>query len=379
MSGQEEIKRRQTELTALRDQIREYEGRIREQQRDEKTTLETLDDYDQQGTLLRRLVSKMRRQEQDLQKQIETTKGKMRTLEGELEFLKQHYAQYVRAVYKSGRTHDTELLLTSGSLNQFYVRNEYLQRFAAQRKNDARKIAAKKLEIESVQARAQVELTEERRMIAAKAAEEDRLTVQAEERRDVLQVIRKDKNMLQRELQRKTRAAKDMEGLITQLVEADRMKRERAASEALKHEAVPKPPPTGDFQARKGRLPWPVSEGTIVARFGNQRHPTLKTITQNIGIDIAVKPGTEVRSVAPGEVTYISWLPSYGNLIILDHYNGYRTIYTHLAEITVTVGQQVGEFEPIGVSGESLDGPRLHFEVWKERDKQNPEQWLTRQ
>jgi septal ring factor EnvC (AmiA/AmiB activator) len=379
MSGQEEIKRRQTELTALRDQIREYEGRIREQQRDEKTTLETLDDYDQQGTLLRRLVSKMRRQEQDLQKQIETTKGKMRTLEGELEFLKQHYAQYVRAVYKSGRTHDTELLLTSGSLNQFYVRNEYLQRFAAQRKNDARKIAAKKLEIESVQARAQVELTEERRMIAAKAAEEDRLTVQAEERRDVLQVIRKDKNMLQRELQRKTKAAKDMEGLITQLVEADRMKRERAASEALKHEAVPKPPPTGDFQARKGRLPWPVSEGTIVARFGNQRHPTLKTITQNIGIDIAVKPGTEVRSVAPGEVTYISWLPSYGNLIILDHYNGYRTIYTHLAEITVAVGQQVGEFEPIGVSGESLDGPRLHFEVWKERDKQNPEQWLTRQ
>lgn len=376
LHGQEELKRRQSELSALRDQIREFETRIKDQQRDENATLDMLDSYDQQATLLRKLISKMRRQALDLQKQIESTRGELQALEGDLAFLKQHYAAYVRAIYKAGRTRDAELLLSSASLNQFTVRNEYLQRFAAQRKSDTRRIAGKKLQIERVQARAQAELTEERRMIAAKAAEEDRLTVLAEERRSVLQRIRKDKTMLQRELTRKTRAAKEMEQLITQLIEADRIKREKEEAEARKREAAPPPAPVSEFGQRKGRLPWPVQDGTVVAHFGNQRHPTLKTITQNIGIDIAVKPGSDVRSVAAGEVATIWWLPSFGNLIIVHHYSGYRTIYSHMAEILVAEGQKVVEGEVLGVSGESIDGPRLHFEIWKDREKLNPEQWL---
>jgi murein DD-endopeptidase MepM/ murein hydrolase activator NlpD len=92
-----------------------------------------------------------------------------------------------------------------------------------------------------------------------------------------------------------------------------------------------------------------------------------------------VDAGSTVVAVAQGEVARIWWLPSYGNLIILNHYNGYRTIYTHLAEIFVTNGQKLVEGDRIGVSGESLDGPRLHFEIWKEREKQNPERWLVKQ
>jgi murein hydrolase activator len=378
LNGQEDLRHRQEELQNLRDQIRQFEEKIKAQARDESSTLEILDNYDRQGTLLRVLISRLHVQESDLQKRIEATRSTQRKLEAELEFLKQHYAAYIRSVYKAGRIHDAELLLTSASLNQFYLRSEYLQRFAAQRRSDARRIQTKRRELERLQARAQVELTEERRMIAAKAAEEDRMTVLADERRDVLGRIRKDKSMLQRELTRKTQAARDLEGLIARLIEADRVKREREAEEARKHEVAPPPPPSSDFHMRRGSLPWPVAEGTIVAHFGSQRHPTLKTITQNIGVDIAVKPGTEVHAVAAGEVSYITWLPSYGNLLILNHYGGYRTVYTHLAEIQVAEGQKVGEGENLGVSGESLDGPRLHFEIWKDQDKQDPEYWLAK-
>jgi murein DD-endopeptidase MepM/ murein hydrolase activator NlpD len=120
-----------------------------------------------------------------------------------------------------------------------------------------------------------------------------------------------------------------------------------------------------------------VSEGRIVARFGNQRHPTLKTVSQNTGIDIAVRSGSPVMSVARGEVATIWWLPSFGNLVILNHSGGYRTVYSHLAEIHVAEGQEVAEGEVIGESGESVDGPRLHFEIWKGKEKQNPEAWLS--
>ncbi|MEK9138510.1 MAG: M23 family metallopeptidase, partial [Bacteroidota bacterium] len=168
--------------------------------------------------------------------------------------------------------------------------------------------------------------------------------------------------------------------MIADLIEQERIKREREAAEQRRTGKLPQPPAiAGNFEMKRGKLRWPVSEGSVVAHFGNQRHPTLKTITQNTGIDIAVKAGTPVTAVAEGEVATIWWLPSYGNIIIIDHYNGYRTVYSHLAEIRVTQGQKVKEGDGIGTSGEALDGQRLHFELWKDRDKQNPELWLSPQ
>ena len=370
----DEIKKRQAELQGIRDQIREYEQRIAEQQRTEAATLDLLDSYDKKATLLRRLISTLHREEEDLQKVIATTRAALDRLETQLAFLKDHYARYVVSVYKGGPVRDIELLLTSRSINQFSVRNEYLKRFTAQRKADAEKIERKQAEVEEVQSRAQQELTEERRLIAEKGAEEDRLAMLAEDRRGVLDQIRRDRRMLQREMQRKTKAAKDLENIIASLIEQERIRSER---ERMRPPVTPEAPGTG-FSARRGKLRWPVTEGTLVARFGPQRNPTLRTVTHNNGIDISVKAGSPVVAVAEGEVSRIWWLPSYGNLVILSHANGFRTIYTHLADIRVVEGERVGEGQMIGESGESLEGPRLHFEIWREKEKQNPEEWLSR-
>lgn len=370
----DEIKKRQAELETLRDQIRTYEERIARQTKTESTTLELLDSYDKKGTLLRRLLSQLRRDEVELQKTIGTTRRELESLGTELQFLREQYARYVVSVYAGGPERDIELLLASRSLNQASIRNEYLKRFTAQRKADVGRILAKRREIEEVEARAQQELTEERRLIALKGAEEERLASLAEDRRTLLNRIRRDKSQLQREIERKNSAARDLEDMITRLIESERAREERALGEAKTPPAIP--PGTG-FDGRKGRLRWPVSEGRIVARFGNQRHPTLKTVTQNTGIDIAVRSGSPVMAVARGEVATIWWLPSFGNLVILNHYGGYRTVYSHLAEIHVAEGQEVADGEVIGESGESVDGPRLHFEIWKGKEKQNPETWLS--
>jgi septal ring factor EnvC (AmiA/AmiB activator) len=374
----DEIKKRQAELQKLRDQIQEFEQKIKAQQQSEKATLELLDSYDRKATLLRRLLAKLRGEEKNIQKQIDATRKGITALEEQLAFLKQQYAQFVVNEYKRGQLHDLELLLTSASVNQFYVRAEYLRRFTEQRQKDAARIVEKRTEIELRQVRLQQQLGEERRLIAEKGAEEDRLVTLAAERKEVLGQIRRSKQTFQREIERKIRAARELENIIADLIEADRLSRERLKDD-IAAGRLPQPPPTvGTFEARKGKIRWPVPEGAIVARFGNVTHPTLRTITQNTGIDIAVNPGTPVTSVAGGEVRVISWLPSYGNLVIVDHYNGYRTVYTHLSEINVTEGQKVEEGGLLGMSGESLDGPRLHFELWKDREKQNPEHWLSR-
>ena len=82
-------------------------------------------------------------------------------------------------------------------------------------------------------------------------------------------------------------------------------------------------------------------------------------------------------AVADGEVSTIWWLPSFGNLVIMNHQNGYRTVYAHLSEIAVNEGDRIRQGEQIGKSGEALAGPLLHFEIWKDREKQDPLQWLA--
>jgi murein DD-endopeptidase MepM/ murein hydrolase activator NlpD len=129
---------------------------------------------------------------------------------------------------------------------------------------------------------------------------------------------------------------------------------------------------------RKGKLIWPVTGGKVVAEFGNQVHPVMKTITTNTGIDIATQENSPIRCVADGEVALIHWLPSYGNLIIINHGHGYRTVYAHLDEINVIAGQKIREGEVMAKSSGSISGDLLHFEIWQEKEKQNPREWLAR-
>jgi murein DD-endopeptidase MepM/ murein hydrolase activator NlpD len=176
------------------------------------------------------------------------------------------------------------------------------------------------------------------------------------------------------------RAAKELEKFISDLIEQDRIRREHeVTTPSDKTVTVPPTLPGTTFELQRGKLRWPVAvRAKIASRFGNQIHPQLKTVTQNTGVDISVPNGTDVLSVAGGEIALISWLPSYGNLVIINHGNGYRTVYTHLAEIVVTTGEKVIEGQSIGTSGDSLSGPMLHFELWHEREKQDPEHWLIR-
>jgi len=376
---QDEIRKRQDELQAIRDQIKDLEAKIGEQVKNERETLDLLDSYEKKGTLLRRLITRLQNDEQTLTRRIENTRKGMEKLEDQLSFLKNHYAAYVVSIYKRGRTRDLELLLSSHSINQMYVRNQYLRRFTNQRRRDAQSITAKRKQVEDTQAQLHIQLSEEQRLLAEKNAEDERLASLAADRRDALGKIRKDKRFAQREIERQMRAAKELEGLIAELIEADRIRREHEA-EAARKARVPVPVPTGgSLDAMKGKLRWPVSEGSIVARFGNQTHPTLRTITQNTGIDIAVRVGSPVVAVADGLISKILWLPSYGNLVILSHNGGFYTVYTHLGDISGAEGDKVKEGEVIGHTGEALNGPRLHFELWKGKEKQNPEQWLGRQ
>ena len=84
--------------------------------------------------------------------------------------------------------------------------------------------------------------------------------------------------------------------------------------------------------------------------------------------------------MAPGAVAYRGWLKGYGNLLVLDHGDGYYTLYAHASQILVDEGDQVKGGELIGRVGEtgSVEGPRLHFEVRYQSRAEDPQLWLRR-
>lgn len=388
-----EITKKQRELQKLRADIQAYERKILESEKRERSTLERLDDLEQQSTLIRELLRSLRDEEKHITSDIRSARGSIAKLEDQLQFLKSHYAAYVRSVYKNGRVYDLDLLFSSRSINQMYIRVEYLKRFSNQRAEDLRKILQKKAELERENDQLQENLESEQKLISEKTKEERSLKQKMTQRQQVLSRVRKDKKMYRQELARKTDAIRQVEKLIADLIERERQRKEelrkqRAAAAAKQRErerlanAVPPPSdewePLGTFEQRRGKLQWPVSSGVIASRFGNQTHPILRTVTQNSGIDISIEVGSRVVAVAEGEVSILSFIPGYGNVLIVNHYNGYRTVYAHLSDIHVVESQKIQEGEVIGRSGDSITGPILHFEIWKEKEKMDPEQWLLR-
>lgn len=147
-------------------------------------------------------------------------------------------------------------------------------------------------------------------------------------------------------------------------------------------DAIASMPPTpeglGGFGARKSRLPMPV-RGRIEATFG--RHVDAKTgvISYRKGIDIRAAAGTVVRAPHPAAVGFAGWFHGFGKLIVLDHGEGYYSLYGHLDDLAVERGERVGAGDPIGTVGEtgSLKGAFLYFEVRSGQKALDPLEWLA--
>ena len=123
----------------------------------------------------------------------------------------------------------------------------------------------------------------------------------------------------------------------------------------------------------KGKLIWPV-DGKIVKGFGPQWNSKLNTTLHNPGVDITANPTASVRSVFDGLVTTITFISGYGTTVIVDHNDGYFTVFTHLDNLLVTKNMLVKEGQKIGFI--SKESQVVHFEIWGNNQTLNPKEWL---
>lgn len=125
----------------------------------------------------------------------------------------------------------------------------------------------------------------------------------------------------------------------------------------------------------------PVADGYVSSPFGNRIDPFTGREAFHPGLDIGVAPGTPVRAVAPGIVTYAGVRDGYGEVVEIDHGDGYMTRYAHNSRLLAHVGEYVHAGEAISVAGSTgrSTGTHVHFEVWHNGRLANPIAYVRRQ
>ena len=369
-----ELKAQNSAIQSLKDEIEATKKRIQSENKKEKSSVRKVSNLSEEIALLQKLLKELAREEKLLVADITRLERKINESENNLESLRKLYAKRLATMYKKGQLSNLEKVLSSTSWRQAIYRSKYLK-IISKIDQDAHD-TIRSLLIEIGKQKLSLESALRKKRYLKKEREKTLSQVRSKKKKEQRELsrIRKSQKELKNYLSEKQAGMKQLEVIIKKIREdiarLDREERIRRQQMALQSKEFPK---------LKGQLAWP-AEGRVSAKFGRQWNPKLKTTTENPGIDIKGKPGSEVKTVLGGVVTTITFIRGYGTTIIIDHGSGFYTVYSHVSNVETNVDSQVNSGDVIAYMGDSgsINGSQLHFEIWGEGKKLNPENWLRK-
>lgn len=319
-----------------------------------------------------RLRNLQRRQRQ-IDDQLEVTRANLERSVQSLARAKRRLAKRLRESYKYGPARELEVLFSTRSFAQLLARWDFLTMVAQQDRILLESVRAERDRVESDKSLLETNLSQVERTAKLTDREQASLTQLRQKRAGDVKSIQTQRQAYEAAAAELERTARRIQALLARL---ERQRREEATR--AREQGRDPQPYSGDFAKGQGSLDWPV-RGEVVGQFGISTHPRFGTQIHNDGIDIAAPVGTAVRAVAKGRVDFASDdYEGVGGMVVLNHGDGYYTLYSHLSQVSVRNAQEVASGEVIGRVGEegSLKGPVLHFEVRKGSAAQNPGSWL---
>lgn len=356
-----EARSKQEELEALRAKIQQVQRALAQDvgKRDALTAelRNTERELGRAANALREVNIDLQFKQENLQK----LEGEQRARRAALAAERTALSGQVRAAYIAGREEKMKMLLNQqdpAALGRVLVYYDFLNK-------------ARTARIERVNAQI-VRLIELKKQIATEVASLDKTRAERSRLLDSLEQARDQRAGLLAQLETRIR---DRNSELRRL-QAD----ERALSElvqSLLDVFADLPPDVANhqsFDTLRGKLPWP-SAGNVVAHFGDTRADGRMRWQ---GMMIAAKPGTPVRAISHGRVAYADWLPHYGLLLVLEHGDGYLTLYGHNQALYKEVGDWVEPGEIIAAVGDTggQEKSALYFEIRHGKRIEDPKRWL---
>jgi septal ring factor EnvC (AmiA/AmiB activator) len=347
------------EIKRQQDVIRSLNAQAADARRDHEEIAEEIEATQRlMGGMVRKeslLIAESRRLEEELARRVDTFEGRRLAL-----------ARSLRRMYVRGQRNDLEMLLTAGSFSDL-MSSVKLERTLV--RLNAGLVERTRDEGQSV--------VRERRELDAALTEIHQTREETSQQTTRLQGLQAEQVASLRELDDRRR------GVNNRLLELSLNEQKlNNVLDDLEDRRRQEPPPVITGQSEPlaqlaGRLEWPV-RGDVVRAFGRSVHPRFKTVTLNNGINISAAVGASVAAVGTGTVEFSDNLPGFGRCVILDHGEGYYTLYAYLNGVFVARGAQVSQGQVIAEVGGPGGGdpPQLYFEVRHGRTPLDPADWL---
>lgn len=344
----------------IQKEMETHKEKLEQAKRRERSVLEDLDSMSRRLSEIAADLKKQQRRVRQTEAELSKVEKEMAVTRGELEKKKKWLKMRLKAMQRYGQSGDILFLLTAtDDMAGLMRRWKYLEKISLRERkaieeygDNLRKLDEKDKQMQAL--RADLKRGEEKIRLA-----EASLAEKKKERETLLASVRKEKSThekLYRELQESAK----------RLLEVIRKLEEKETYEGK------------GFPALKGSLAWPVG-GRVAIPYGSQKDPKFNTPVFRNGIYIKTEDAS-VKAVYSGKVVFADWFKGYGNLVIVNHGEGYHTLYGNLSETFLKVGDIIKGKDVIGKVGESgmLNAPSLYFEVRYKGKPLDPMQWLRR-
>ena len=370
-------------------------------------------------------MGKLEKQVQELQKELKKSESELERLDAEKKKLQSARVEQqrliaiqARAAYQNGRQEYLKLLLNQQNPEKFartLTYYDYLSKARLEQLKSFNETLRQLANVEQEIANQQSQLLDQKTALDSQRDELDKVR---KERQQALAKLNDDVKARDAKLQAREQDQADLgkvlktieETLARQAREAEQArqkaliaqqeaekKREREAAEAVASATTDAPAPRkparaapgplvssagesfgGPFASARGKLPWPV-DGRLLARFGETRGDDTRAKWD--GVMISAGAGTQVHAIHGGRVVFADWLRGAGLLVILDHGNGYLSLYGHNQTLLKAAGDVVKAGESISTVGNSggQDTPALYFAIRQQGRPSDPAQWCRTQ
>lgn len=371
----ESVKELQRKQKKLQAEIEQTNKMLKQTKKDESATMNKLQLLNQNIKTQKKLIHTLDNEITALNREMTRLSNTRDSLQVVLERYKGDYAQMVKQSHYARMQQSPLLfLLASDSFQQLARRTRYLQEFAHFRQEQVRRIENTQAEIDTQNELLKTNKADKQAALSSRKREQANLQRDERKQKNMLSQLKSKEKDLNKQIKQKQKKVDELNRKIDDIV---RKQTEKASKTSLTKEQKLI---AGGFEANKGRLPWPVEKGMISGHFGKQQHPVYSQVTMdNKGIYLQTTAGTKARAVYKGEVT--SCFMVGGTYAVIVQHGNYRTVYSNLSKLSVKQGDKVDTKQAIGTiftDPEQDQKTELYFQIYKDKNIQNPELWIAK-
>ena len=366
---------------SLTKEINQINSLISDSRKKSKNLANELEDIQLKISVRDKLININNSQLNNLTNIIYNQSEKLSDLEKDLIRLKDEYEKIIYSSYKKKSTQmKLMFLFASENINQAFKRFQYFKQYSKYRKKQADKIVLIQTQISQTIDSLQIRKKNKQNIIDENRSVKETLTREKQLQNSLFKNLLKNQKNYALEINKKEKQTRLIDNEIQKLIRLaikESNKNNNSTNFALTPEGRLI---STNFQANKGRLPWPLKEGVVVRRFGTQPHPVVRTTTINSnGISLATSPNSVAYSVFDGEVLSVYGF-SGGNPGVLIRHGKYISNYQNLSSIFVKKGDKINANDEIGIvfTNESTGKTVLKFNIFNELKPENPTIWLDK-